>query len=928
MRLIFFVYYFIPTCIVVWCDSITSIHPEAILDLVNNHANDSLRLSSGVPPNHRADDHQLVVGKQSGGGSLPVDLFNSNLLEDRFHGYESSGDFMNSIDEQQPSNLIDQSSHMTKSSDSRWSSLGEGDGFAPVTGPIWPKTDLSTPSKKFRETESNKSQAPAAAAESTVQFDDDEIHNNSQTEETSGAGAGAGWTKKVPKSAGAIATQSRSGDQRTDKSPSSLSPATAAVAADAEDDDDDDDSSIKSLAQANKALEDNLALHDRLKLLLDKVKPIRANNMREIVMSNSDSIRDPTHLAGHTNLIPTVTNTSRNNNNTDIYPHHHEMATTTTTTTTKKHLAKKQPDDEQLLRSVDSRGFNPIGSDLVRTNIKTDTVAPISGGGRLSAATAAALIPEVGVTGLRFGGRSRSRGLLHPTALTGGSTGASLVLVAAPSSQLPDSAPVTSAADNSLATSAGPVTRFSPRENQSGVDLDPSRPVSTLSASSQLPADSTDIASRSAHADKGNLDLQQQYFEQQRSQLTPAHYSRLPAPLLYEPAESGSVAAEDDDEQTDEWTERDGFYQAQQLPQRQHRHQHQRAPPRQLIALDQLSGASGRHNSRKQGQRRPDVQQADDSIGQPGFERSNPRRNNGIRPSLARPLLMSNGGGGTGKITATRGKKAPPLALNKYATSDDDNWFYDYPTQMTSLSSLSMPQQQQQQQSHKRRRQSALHVNRQRPLSSLSAAAAAVIPGADYNPGPEWISAVNPIYSGNDGNRFHYPSSSSSTDHQAALSTRVSLPLATGDFREDQAAPSYQVVHIHSKDKKSHGKYLWPIVGGGLTMLMGFLIISNILLSIPLLAIGASSLFNHQGGGLGSNVWSHSQQLVPVYNLSALITTRSPTSGAGRRRRRRRRKRAAGGRGGSRCAQNEANLEQSLEAERLAAGLWLLARRL
>lgn len=92
-----------------------------------------------------------------------------------------------------------------------------------------------------------------------------------------------------------------------------------------------------------------------------------------------------------------------------------------------------------------------------------------------------------------------------------------------------------------------------------------------------------------------------------------------------------------------------------------------------------------------------------------------------------------------------------------------------------------------------------------------------------------------------------------------------------------EARPSHQVVHIHhSAEKKSHGKYLWPIVGGGLTMLMGFLIISNILLSIPLLAIGASSLFN-QGG-------YHSQQLVPVYNLSQL----SGVLPSGRRRRRKR----------------------------------------
>jgi hypothetical protein len=85
---------------------------------------------------------------------------------------------------------------------------------------------------------------------------------------------------------------------------------------------------------------------------------------------------------------------------------------------------------------------------------------------------------------------------------------------------------------------------------------------------------------------------------------------------------------------------------------------------------------------------------------------------------------------------------------------------------------------------------------------------------------------------------------------------------------------SHKVIHIHTKEKKGHGKYLWPIVGGGLVMLMGFLIISNMLLSIPLLAMGASSLFN-QGG-------SHTQQLVPIYNLSQLARP-----SAGRRRKRR-----------------------------------------
>lgn len=109
-------------------------------------------------------------------------------------------------------------------------------------------------------------------------------------------------------------------------------------------------------------------------------------------------------------------------------------------------------------------------------------------------------------------------------------------------------------------------------------------------------------------------------------------------------------------------------------------------------------------------------------------------------------------------------------------------------------------------------------------------------------------------------------------------------PIQSASYHEISDG-SHQVVHVHSKEKKGHGKYLWPIVGGGLTMLMGFLIISNMLLSIPLLAIGASSLFG-QGGGGG---W-HSQQLVPVYNLSQLITTARPS---GKRRRRRRKKRWA-----------------------------------
>lgn len=94
------------------------------------------------------------------------------------------------------------------------------------------------------------------------------------------------------------------------------------------------------------------------------------------------------------------------------------------------------------------------------------------------------------------------------------------------------------------------------------------------------------------------------------------------------------------------------------------------------------------------------------------------------------------------------------------------------------------------------------------------------------------------------------------------------------EYLESGGSHSHKVIHIHTKEKKKYGKYLWPILGGGLTMLMGFLIISNMLLSIPLLAMGASSLFNHGG--------YHSQQLVPIYNLSQL----QPPRATGRRRKR------------------------------------------
>lgn len=139
----------------------------------------------------------------------------------------------------------------------------------------------------------------------------------------------------------------------------------------------------------------------------------------------------------------------------------------------------------------------------------------------------------------------------------------------------------------------------------------------------------------------------------------------------------------------------------------------------------------------------------------------------------------------------------------------------------------------------------------------------------------------------------------------------------SSEYREPSS--SHKIIHVHSKEEKKHAKYLWPIVGGGLTMLMGFLIISNILLSIPLLAIGASSLFN-QGGGFNS------QQLVPVYNLSQMITTRAPGSGAGRRRRRRREAQPSGSvsdRQSGKSASKGSVLGQRLETriERIIDGL-------
>lgn len=135
---------------------------------------------------------------------------------------------------------------------------------------------------------------------------------------------------------------------------------------------------------------------------------------------------------------------------------------------------------------------------------------------------------------------------------------------------------------------------------------------------------------------------------------------------------------------------------------------------------------------------------------------------------------------------------------------------------------------------------------------------------AQYSSQPVHFEDYYPIESGA-GPRAH------SFRHQAGHHEHGQQRIVPGYV----ASPSKKIIHIHTNEKKGHAKYLWPILGGGLTMLMGFLIISNMLLSIPLLAMGASTLFGHGG--------YHTQQLVPVYNLSQL----RPPSGRRRRRRRR-----------------------------------------
>ena len=135
----------------------------------------------------------------------------------------------------------------------------------------------------------------------------------------------------------------------------------------------------------------------------------------------------------------------------------------------------------------------------------------------------------------------------------------------------------------------------------------------------------------------------------------------------------------------------------------------------------------------------------------------------------------------------------------------------------------------------------------------------------------------------NRGHRYHKNQILSAKRHFRPIvssSNTKAIARHRDHYNRDASEHSHKIIHIHTKEKKDKSKYLWPILGGGLTMLMGFLIISNMLLSIPLLAIGASSLFNHGG--------FHSQQLVPVYNLSQLV----PPRATGKRKRRRRRREA------------------------------------
>lgn len=840
------------TCTFVWCCyyPANGIQIEAITSLVNNsdsslneRPHDSSEFRRIVPKNHRASDDQEAEDAKNHSSTLSE--IHGSLVDDKFLGYESSKDFLNSIDE--PANLISPSEAISI----KWSPSGrEEAAFAPIA-----QADVS---KKINRRKLIDGEIPP------VQFDDDDAHNKTQS-------AFYDWRDKSP--LGIMQSNSRFGDQ-TNRSPSSFVSA-------------DDSGSFSSLDQAHKALEDNLALQDQLMLLLNRVKSnTRRNNMTKAVISGIDFMPDSAshkfgvaELAGHDNLIPETNNSH--------FHHHLQMATPTATTT---RTIGQRPDKKQLHRPLAaSRSFYSFDSGSNSKSRPDDVVAATNR--QFSSATPT--LPEYTRSpALRLGFGIRSPGPAsgvssmprHQSSRP--AVGSNVRLIAAPSSL--DAAPVSLAGNNLVQT------RFSPREESAQSSFAPDNQRSVVPFAS---------GGEAAHLQH---DVASDRYPGRQSGLVPVYNSTS----HYGPVESH----QDDEGQEDaadetEGGEQDGidYYQPQlQVYRRRRRPPPPPLPQRQFVASDQLSGASQKRKQSHRGQA---------NLGRPVFKRANPRRRNNGMP-LPRPVVT--------KVSTSGG-----AAHNKYAIvgADDGNWFYDYPNQMTSSAGAEaaaavapaglVPHQQRRLLPHHRQLSSS-------PSSSLlSPAPADWISAADYNPNPSHApGAVGAGGASYLGSSDRFVSQSGAIDQAAAgLSARLSPLAKNRDFRE--ALPSYQVVHIHSKDKKSYGKYLWPIVGGGLTMLMGFLIISNILLSIPLLAIGASSLFsNNQGSLLGGY---HSQQLVPVYNLSALITTRAP-SGRRRRRRRRRRDLSAGRdwSGRSKCQQNRFDWD----AEKMAAGLWLLAREL
>lgn len=839
---------------------------------------------TSVPSNHRTTDSEQTASSNGGNGSLSGTETNyQNSTRDRFQGYESSKDFLYSLDE--TAHLIEPQSAL------KWSSAGEDNGFAPLNHPV---SRIVLQHQSSQSNVTNQTQALT----STVQFDDE---LNNETPE-----AAEGWRKRLASKAAGAASQSRPGDQLAHKSQSSSSSSSMAKAkAKAADNEYDDSGSIKSLAEAQKALEDNLALQERLVWLHNtRLKPIisiragnrERNSTENALLEGADFIRDSSHtfgragseLAGHSNLI-LKTNTSHhktdnnddNSYNNNNHHHHHRLAGMSTTVA--RHDGKLRDGDNSveqlhLRQPITSQGFNPMSS---------GAKSGVTANGRL----APALIPGHANSPIRPVGRRWpvSRG----PAARGSAGSGNLLLIAAPSSL--HSAPVTSVDGNPQTTLA--VSRFSPREEST---------QSSSAAINSIPSDhlqQTPNESRSPVASGDSIRSDQQQ------------------PMYGDHGAEGSAVAEedqqdqqsqDDDEEAEQ--QQDGFYQQQ--------------PSRLFVGSDhQLSGANQR---RKQGHH----VQAAAFRQQPVFRRANSKRNNGLSAatSSGKKIISTKAGGGK--------------RTNKYAASNHAASLYDYPNQLTSSNQLhqssSLSALAPAPTYHARVRQHQLSSSLSDDANSGPEESVEWMPSAadnlNYNnyyhtnpyAGAGYLATDNDRLAGGGGGRRQQTSSNRLT-HPAAAAPAVggtrmmAAPTTSRDFREE--TPSYQVVHIHTKDKKSYGKYLWPIVGGGLTMLMGFLIISNILLSIPLLAIGASSLFNKNNLGGSPLGGYYSQQLVPVYNLSAL-TTRAPS---GRRRRRRRRKRDLGGApsgrgwsGGPKCTREPLDWY----AEKMAARLWLLARQL